>query len=400
MLFNSITFLTMLILTLSIYWMINDNLKIKFIFFSSLIFYGFWRFEFIFLILLSAIVDYYLALKIFQSSKKLKKRLLVLSIFFNLSILFIFKYLNFFVDNAFSIIKFFGYKLDPILFNIILPLGISFYTFHTIIYKVDVYRGVIKPEKSFFNYAAYVTFFPQLIAGPILRAGEVIPQFLKMNKFNLNSLYKGLQRVIYGLFLKVVFADNISYLVDQGFSTSYLHLSGFDVWTLAFLFGFQIYFDFSAYSHIAIGCARMFGLKFPENFNFPYMSRSPKEFWKRWHISLSSWIRDYLYLPLSKIKSNKSSTEGIGGELSVSKSNLSLFITWGIMGFWHGANWTFFLWGIFHSFVIYLYRIISKVNNHNLSFIKNFGFFITMPVIMLGWIPFRSTSLENFCFIR
>ena len=158
MLFNSITFLTMLILTLSIYWIINDNLKIKFIFFSSLIFYGFWRFEFIFLILLSAIVDYYLALKIFQSSKKLKKRLLVLSIFFNLSILFIFKYLNFFVDNAFSIIKFFGYKLDPILFNIILPLGISFYTFQTISYTVDVYRGVIKPEKSFFNYAAYVTF--------------------------------------------------------------------------------------------------------------------------------------------------------------------------------------------------------------------------------------------------
>ncbi len=184
-------------------------------------------------------------------------------------------------------------------YNIILPLGISFFTFHSICYSVDVYRGTIKPESNFIVYAIYVAFFPQLVAGPILRAGQVIYQLKTKRVFDLTKLSIGLRRVLYGLFLKVVIADNIAPLVDDGFAQNINFLSAIDVWTLAFLFGFQIYFDFSAYSHIALGSAKMMGIEFPENFNYPYLATSPKEFWKRWHISLSNWFRDYVFLPLA-----------------------------------------------------------------------------------------------------
>ena len=211
---------------------------------------------------------------------------------------------SFFAENFSGLASLFGIEIqiDTFFYNIILPLGISFYTFQTISYTVDVYRGFIKAEKEFVLFATYVTFFPQLVAGPILRAKEVIPQLDKKPLFKLDDLKSGLRKITFGLFLKVVLADNIAPLVDVGFSSDPNLLSAIDVWTLAFLFGFQIYFDFAAYSFIAIGCARVMGMTFPENFNFPYSSISPKEFWKRWHISLSSWIRDYLYLPLAGSK--------------------------------------------------------------------------------------------------
>jgi D-alanyl-lipoteichoic acid acyltransferase DltB (MBOAT superfamily) len=243
-----------------------------------------------------------------------------------------------------------------------------------------------------------VIFFPKLIAGPVLRASEILPQLNQTLSFNNASFVSGIHRIIIGLFLKVVIADNIAPIVDAGFSQPINTLSALDVWTLAFLFGFQIYFDFSAYSSIAIGSAKLFGIHIPENFNFPYASSSPKEFWQRWHISLSSWIRDYLYLPLQGDKKSAHSTGGISVTSHPYKKStlIFLFITWSIMGMWHGANWTFLIWGLYHATIIAMYRLIkSESLNLSESVKKYFGWLITLPLIMLGWIPFRAQSVSD-----
>ncbi len=400
MIFNSITYLLFLTLFVAVYWYFNKRgIRNILVFTASLIFYGFWKITFIPVMLFSVVLDYFLALKIENtSSMSLKKRYLIISLIGNLGLLFYFKYLIFFSNNIIGLINVVGIQADPILFQIILPLGISFYTFQTISYSVDVFRGHKKAEKNFLLYASYVTFFPQLIAGPILRAKEVIHQLNSTQRANSNDFYVGIRRIIYGLFLKVILADNISPLVDTGFNSSISQLSAIDVWTLSFLFGFQIYFDFSAYSHIALGSARLLGIKFPENFNFPYIASSPRDFWKRWHISLSSWIRDYLYLPLTgtKVVIQGSSEGGLENAVSDDKKNQALFITWSVMGLWHGASWTFVLWGVYHAFWIYIFRVVTKVKP-----IKEFlnsslrGFIITLPIMMLGWIPFRAQSLND-----
>ena len=404
MVFNSLSYFFILFISLLIYWNTKNKNKFKVIFLISLIFYGFWRVEFILLILFSTIVDYLIALKINEVKPELKRKYLYLSIIINLFILFVFKYLNFFVESIFSFASLFGFSHDPILINIILPLGISFYTFQTISYTVDVYKGIIKPEKSFFDYGSYVIFFPQLIAGPILRASEIIPQFKKISDFKREYFNYGIKRIIFGLFLKVVLADNIAPFVDEGFSISNNSLSAIDVLTLAFMFGFQIYFDFSAYSHIAIGSARLFGINFPENFDFPYLSSSLKEFWKKWHISLSSWIRDYLYLPLTGYQSLRKTKNGIGDEILMKKSTRSLFITWSLMGLWHGANWTFIFWGLYHALNIYIFRKLYIFINNYKNNLKNKyinylykinSYAITLLIIMVSWIPFRSQNMED-----
>jgi D-alanyl-lipoteichoic acid acyltransferase DltB (MBOAT superfamily) len=344
--------------------------------------------------LISVIADYVLALKISISTKVIKKRLLALSLIINLGLLFYFKYLIFFSDNAIGFANLLGISLDPLLLNIILPLGISFYTLQTISYTVDVYRGQISPEKNFILYACYVTFFPQLIAGPVLRASEVIYQFSKRPPFKWEHIAIGFRRIVYGMFLKVVIADNIAPLVDSGFSIPIEVMSALDVWTLGFLFGFQIYFDFSAYSHIALGSARLMGIHFPENFNFPYLASSPKDFWRRWHISLSSWIRDYLYLPLAGVKVGNKSLGGLEKATLIKNKNKPLFVAWAIMGLWHGANWTFILWGIYHAVVVFFYRVMFPVTrkfNQNLKVVG--GICVTLPIMMLAWIPFRAESI-------
>jgi alginate O-acetyltransferase complex protein AlgI len=393
MIFNSLSYLLLLFSVVLLYWFLPYRLRLYLIFFFSLVFYGFWKIEFIPVMLLSVIVDYVVSMYIPKSVGKKKKTLLLVSLFTNLGLLFYFKYLIFFSTSAIGILNFFGASIDPLFINIILPIGISFYTFQTISYTVDVYRGTIKPEKDFILYGCYVTFFPQLVAGPVLRAREVIPQFKNRIPFSSLDIFAGLRRIIYGLFLKVVLADNIAPLVDNGFLMPIENMSALDIWTLSFLFGFQIYFDFSAYSHIALGSARLIGIRFPENFNFPYIANSPKDFWRRWHISLSSWIRDYVYLPLANIKVNNSSTGGISNAVNHRKTNKSLIITWILMGLWHGANWTFLLWGVYHVIVILLYRLFSKVVvnlSDNLRSIV--GIIITLPVMMLAWIPFRTQS--------
>jgi D-alanyl-lipoteichoic acid acyltransferase DltB (MBOAT superfamily) len=370
------------------------------IFLSSLVFYGFWRVEFLPVMLLSVITDYIVAWKIHQvTERKIKKRFLLISLFINLGLLFYFKYLLFFADNTIGLMNFVGIEADPLLLSIILPLGISFYTFQTISYTVDVYRGVIEPEKDFVIYGCYVTFFPQLVAGPILRAAEVIHQFTKRPPFNWANIAIGSRRILYGLFLKVVLADNIAPLVDSGFAQPVSALSAFDVWTLAFLFGFQIYFDFSAYSHIALGSARLMGISFPENFNFPYLASSPRDFWRRWHISLSSWIRDYLYLPLAGIRVHDSSIGGLATAASIQHSELknwALVMTWAIMGLWHGANWTFIIWGLYHAAFILLYRLtVPWFSNLSHTIQRLGGWVITLVIVMLGWIPFRAQNITD-----
>lgn len=396
MIFNSLTYLLLLLVVVLFYWVLPYKARLILIFSSSLIFYGFWNIIFIPVLLISVIVDWWVAQKILYHKKQIRFFLLLFSLSVNLGLLFYFKYLIFFAESSIGLANLLGAELDPIAFNIILPLGISFYTFQTISYTVDVYRGFIKPERNFVLFACYVTFFPQLVAGPILRAAEVIPQFMKRPLFSFNFIFAGVRLILFGLFLKVVLADNISVLVDSGFEINPEYMSAIDVWTLAFLFGFQIYFDFSAYSLIALGSARMIGIIFPNNFNFPYISTSPKDFWKRWHISLSSWIRDYIYLPLNKVIVHDRSLGGLEKAFKKQGNKKSLFFTMGIMGLWHGANWTFLIWGIYHAIFISLYRLIEP-NTRSLPewFRFSAGIFITLPIIMLSWIPFRANSLTD-----
>lgn len=401
MIFNSLTYLIFLTIVLYGYWKLNRKNRLYLIFISSLLFYGFWRFEFTFLILFSVLVDYYASIWIYSEKSKLKRKFfLFFSLSINFTLLAFFKYYYFISDNVNYLFKIFGFDSSLPVLNIILPIGISFYTFQSVSYTIDVFRKNIKPEKEFILFCNYVIFFPQLVAGPILRAKEIIWQLSKKPIFKIENLYHGLKRVVFGLFLKVVIADNLAPIVDQSFLTETKYLSGIDVFTISYLFGFQIYFDFSAYSHIAIGSALLMGIKFPENFNFPYHSLSPKEFWTRWHITLSSWVRDYLYLPLTDIKRDNISTKRF--KAIVDKNDLAykyifaLLLTWSLMGFWHGANWKFILWGLIYAIIIIFYRFFNKIlifNNN--KFINFISWAITLQLIMLSWIPFRANNFSD-----
>ncbi|MDA7931144.1 hypothetical protein N9B34_02765 [Akkermansiaceae bacterium] len=349
----------------------------------------------------SSAIDYFVAQGLGRSSDLKRRRLLLgISLVSNLGLLFVFKYLVFAADNIWKGLGWLGIDVAPVELNILLPLGISFYTFQTISYTIDVYRGFIKPEKDFILYSCFVMYFPQLVAGPILRASEIIFQLAERPKWSFGDLVFGLKRILFGLFLKVVLADNIAPLVDSGFSFPASALGALDVWTLSFLFGFQIYFDFSAYSHIAIGTARLMGIHFPENFNYPFLSTSPREFWRRWHISLSSWIRDYLYLPLAGAKVRGYSTGGLAEAVPQEKVRLrytrALFLTWAIMGLWHGAAWTFVFWGLWHALLIWAYRVSGPIREKlpNISRVI-VGWPVTLCLAMLSWIPFRAEGLGD-----
>jgi D-alanyl-lipoteichoic acid acyltransferase DltB (MBOAT superfamily) len=398
MIFNSVTYLLFLFLVVLLYWVLPSKPRQILLFLSSIVFYGFWRYEYTLLILFSALNDYILSIMIDKTENKSRRKcLLICSLVVNLGILVYFKYLLFFAENAVSLLNLFGSNIENPTFSIILPLGISFYTFQTISYTVDVYRGFLKPYKNFFLYGSYVTFFPQLVAGPILRAQEVIGQLENRPSFKIKFLNEGIVRILMGIFLKVVITDNIAPLVEEIYSIDVIGLSAIDVWAKAFLFGFQIYFDFSAYSHIAIGSAMLMGISFPENFNYPYMAASFKAFWKRWHISLSSWIRDYLYLPLVGAKVMDKSTGGIGiVKPKSSDATRALFLTWAIMGLWHGASWAFVFWGVYHAVLILVERKLSKY----FTFISDrirlvLGWMVVFPLAMLGWLPFRDNSMSN-----
>ena len=300
MLFNTLSYVVFLALVVTAYWLIPRNARMYLLLAASLVFYALWRVEFVFLIAFSAFIDYYFSLKIHAEQRARWRTVwMVTSLSINLALLVYFKYTYFIVDNIRLVGDLTGndWRFDP--GRIILPLGISFYTFLSISYTLDVYRRLFEPVRSFSLYLTYVMFWPHMIAGPILRAHELIPQIVRPAPLHRDRFADGVRKILFGLFLKVGLADQIAPLVDTAFAADPAKLSALDVWTMSFAFGFQIYFDFAGYSMIAIGSARLLGVRFPENFNWPYLAASPREFWKRWHITLSSWIRDYLYLPLS-----------------------------------------------------------------------------------------------------
>lgn len=395
MIFNSVTYLVFLLLVVPLYWCLPQRGRQWLVLVSSLAFYGFWRLDFLALILLSASIDFVAALRLGQLEAAGKRKAwLLASLTANLGLLFYFKYLGFALDNIATVAGALGLELKPV-FEIVLPLGISFYTFQTISYTIDVYRRQLSPLRDFVVYGCYVTFFPQLVAGPILRASEVVSQLETRRRLRLQDVVIGVRRILSGLLLKVGLADQIAELVDNGFAQDPALLSAIDVWTLAFLFGFQIYFDFAGYSHIALGSGRLMGVVFPENFRFPYLASTPREFWKRWHISLSSWIRDYLYLPLLGIAGRGSSEGGLGqaADSQGPARTRALFLAWAIMGLWHGAGWTFLGWGLYHASIVYAQRKLRPLvpwPTGNAG--RVLAWCVTLPTIMLGWIPFRAVS--------
>lgn len=402
MLFNSLTYLVFLTLVVVTYWMLQVRYRRWLILIASLAFYGFWRISFVLLITFSAFVDYYFSLKIYDERNQRRRKLWLLSsLMINISLLVYFKYTYFLADNISMLGNALGQNWGFSAGKIILPLGISFYTFLSISYTLDVYRRLFDPIRNFDVYLTYVMFWPHMIAGPILRAHELIPQIIRTPHIKLDNVTDGIKKIITGLFLKVVLADQLAPWIDEAFKAAPANLGGLDVWTMAFGFGMQIYFDFAGYSLIAIGSALLLGVHFPENFDWPYLASSPRDFWKRWHITLSSWIRDYLYLPLCGARFRDHSEGGIDIQSNEKKTGfvrltVALFITWFTMGLWHGAGWKFAFWGVWHATIIFIYRLshgwLSKVNSR---LIILFGWVVTLPIIMLGWIPFRADSLAT-----
>ena len=387
MLFNSVEFSIFLPIVFFLYWFIFKKIERQniLIVFVSYFFYGWWDFRFLALILFSTIIDFLIGNYLGKTEEKSKRKiLLIISLIVNLGFLGFFKYYNFFLDNFTQAFTLFGNSFEADRLHIILPVGISFYTFQTLSYTIDVYRGKLKPTKDFITFSAFVSFFPQLVAGPIERATHLLPQFCKKRYFSYEQAISGVQLIVWGLFKKVVIADNAAIIVD-GIFNNYGSQSSSSLIIGAILFSFQIYGDFSGYSDIAIGTARLFGFDLMENFKFPYLSKNIGEFWKRWHISLSSWFRDYLYFPLG------------GSKGSLIKSIRNVFIIFLVSGFWHGANWTFIVWGFIHSVLyipIFIYNKQSiKREKKGKSILLYFKVAFTFFATTLAWIFFRSETV-------
>ena len=403
MIFNSIIFLLFLPIVFLLYWFVfYKNLKSQnlLILVSSYVFYGWWDYRFLSLIFLSTIVDYIIGLNITkQDSEKKQKLLLWYSVLFNLSVLGFFKYYNFFVDSWIDLFGSIGYEIKSVwTLNIILPVGISFYTFQTMSYTIDVYRKKLEPTKDFISFASFVSFFPQLVAGPIERATNLLPQILNKREFKYEQGVQGLKLILWGMFKKVVIADSLAPMVDNIFS-NYEDFGGGTLWLGAIYFAFQIYCDFSGYSDIAIGTSKLFGFELMSNFKFPYFSRNIGEFWRRWHISLSTWFRDYLYIPLG------------GSQEGKWKSIRNIFIIFLVSGFWHGANWTFIFWGLFHSILFLPSFVLNTNRKYTTSIIGENTFLpspkefvqvgVTFTLVTIGWVFFRSESIvDSFVYLK
>lgn len=390
MFFNSVTFLIFFLIVYSLYLILSHKWQNFLLLVASYIFYGWWDWRFLSLILFSTVVDYFCALKIHESQVLKRRRMfLIISLIVNLTLLGFFKYFNFFASNMVQICNLIGCKVNPIYLNIILPVGISFYTFQTLSYTIDVYKREMLPTKKFLDFALYVSFFPQLVAGPIERAQKLLPQILNRRKYTLDDFCKGMFLIYWGLFEKIFIADNLASIVGPVFSPDQ-NPRGIMVLIASYAFAFQIFCDFDAYSNIARGIARCMGIELMVNFNLPYFARNPKEFWSRWHISLSTWLRDYLYIPLG------------GSRVSKWLTIRNLMLTMLLGGLWHGASWTFVLWGAYQGSLLIIYRMILNIKcniaflkiipNWIGDFIKRFFFF---HLIVLGWIIFRAESFSH-----
>lgn len=395
MLFNSIDFAMFLPIIFILYWYVtNKNLRSQnlLIVISSYIFYGWWDWRFLSLILFSTIVDYLIGISLSKQENQTKRKMLLwTSILVNLGFLGFFKYYNFFLDNFITAFSFFGTEINANSLNIILPVGISFYTFQTLSYTIDVYKRKLEPTKDFIAFTAFVSFFPQLVAGPIERATNLLPQFYKKRTFEYDKAVDGLRQILWGLFKKIVIADNCAQYANTIFNNS-SEYSGSTLVLGAIFFTFQIYGDFSGYSDIAIGTSRLFGFNLKQNFAFPYFSRDIAEFWRRWHISLSTWFRDYLYIPLGGSR---------GGTWNKIRNVFIIFL---VSGFWHGANWTFIVWGALNA-LYFLPVFITNNNRNNLNVvakgkylpsIKEFLLMLfTFGLTVFAWIFFRAENISH-----
>ena len=396
MLFNSIEFLIFLPIVFCIYWLINQrNIRTQnvFLVFASYFFYGWWDWRFLSLIIFSSVVDYLVGIGFGKTDNITKRKLLLLtSIAVNIGFLGFFKYFNFFAGSFYEAFTFFGKPIDdPVLLNIVLPVGISFYTFQTLSYSIDVYRKKLQPTKDATAFFAFVSFFPQLVAGPIERATNLLPQFHKQREFSYDEASDGMRQILWGLFKKVVIADNCAIYANDIFS-NYADYSGSTLLLGAIFFAFQIYCDFSGYSDIAIGTARLFGFRLMRNFAFPYFSRDIAEFWRRWHISLSTWFRDYVYIPLGGSRGGK--------WLSIR----NIFIIFIVSGFWHGANWTFIAWGALNA-IYFLPIMLLKRNRIHTNTVAEDAMFpngreilqmsTTFFFTVIAWVFFRSETIAD-----
>lgn len=401
MLFNSLSFLLFLPIVFILYWWVNNkalSLQNGLLLVASYFFYACWDWRFLFLLLFSTALDYFTGLKMAQAKNEgNKKTWFWLSIIVNLGFLGVFKYYNFFADSFAEALAGFGFQANFWTLKVILPVGISFYTFHGLSYVIDIYKGRIQPEKNIITYSLFVAYFPLLVAGPIERATHLLPQIEKRRVFDGAKAIDGVHQIIWGLFKKVVIADNCALFANAIFDNSE-SMNSLSLLLGAIYFAFQIYGDFSGYSDIALGTSKLFGIDLLRNFNYPYFSRDIAEFWRRWHISLSSWFRDYLYIPLGGSK---------GGNWMKARNTFIIFV---VSGFWHGANWTFIIWGALHA-LYFLPLLITQNNRNNIdcvakgkslpTFKELGGMVLTFGLTAFAWIFFRAKTVsEAFAYIK
>ena len=395
MLFNSLDFAIFLPIVFLLYWFVaQKNLKLQntLIVVASYVFYGWWDWRFLSLIIISTLVDYTIGRRLRTEDKQSKRKVLLwTSIVVNLGFLGFFKYYNFFLENFVDAFSLFGMLINANRLNIILPVGISFYTFQTLSYVIDVYNKKLEPTKDFMAFSAFVCFFPQLVAGPIERATNLLPQLYKKRTFEYNKAVDGMRQILWGLFKKVVIADNCAEFANQIFNNS-TEMNGSTLVLGAIFFTFQIYADFSGYSDIAIGTSRLFGFDLKQNFATPYFSRDIAEFWRCWHISLSTWFRDYLYIPLGGSR---------GGTWMKVRNTFTIFL---VSGFWHGANWTFIIWGALNA-IYFLPLLLTNNHRNNLGVVAEgkllaslrelFAMLTTFMLTVFAWIFFRAENVSH-----
>jgi alginate O-acetyltransferase complex protein AlgI len=395
MLFNSITFLIFLPIVFSIYWFVLRNhlrLQNLFLLTAGYVFYGWWDWRFLFLLIASSTVDYIVGVSLKNAREERKRKLiLMLSITFNIGLLGFFKYFNFFADSMTTLLTSLGVQVNPLSLNVILPVGISFYTFQSLSYTIDVYKRKMEPTEDALTFFTFVSFFPQLVAGPIERAIRLLPQFAKKRTFDFDLAKDGVRQALWGMFKKVVIADNLAPYVQDIFS-NHTQYGGSTLLLGVFYFAIQIYCDFSGYSDIAIGTAKLFGFDLMRNFALPYFSRDVAEFWRRWHISLSTWFRDYVYIPLG------------GSRVTLIKAIRNTIIVFTVSGFWHGANWTFVVWGFFNGLLLIPLLLMKKSRNHlgivaegrllpRFSEVMQMG--LTFFLTLIAWVFFRSENIAQ-----
>ncbi|MEE2772048.1 MAG: MBOAT family O-acyltransferase [Bacteroidota bacterium] len=389
MLFNSFEFAIFLPLVFILYWVIGSSHRKAqnvLLLLSSYFFYGYWDWRFLSLIIFSSLIDYYSGIKIAENNTtKAKRKWLYFSLFWNLGTLFAFKYFNFFIESFQEV---FHLNETPTFLKIILPVGLSFYTFQTLSYTIDVYKNRIKPTHQLLEFLCFVSFFPQLVAGPVERASHLLPQFLHKRQFNYQSAKEGLRQILWGLFKKMVIADNLAVAVNEMYS-HHEQFQSAELLYIAVLYYFQLYCDFSGYVDIAIGSAKLFGFDLSVNFRMPHLSRSIRDFWRRWNITLSQWFRDYLFVPFVRQRARTNLNTYIG-----------LFITFTLIGFWHGANWNYLVFGMIHAALVIIYRIIGEPRiQHYKSRIRfkimDYWFLITnFFILTITLIIFRTPDVQ------